>query len=80
MERLGKYWGEDADAPQYQKKLVLDDFYQDVTCVELIYSIGIAIGDTLETSESWALEFIQYTGEDNLSEVDKRVAKEKGLI
>jgi hypothetical protein len=80
MEKLGKYWGEDDTKASYQKQTVLDNFYEDVTYLDIIMDCQLFLNLTYAECLAWAQEKIDLVGESGLTPVEIRVANEHGLI
>lgn len=80
MELLGKYWGDDLSKPDYQKQSVLDEFYQDVTLIDIMFDLRYTFGLTYQQCLDWAQEKIDLAGIIGLTPAEIRVATQHGLI
>jgi hypothetical protein len=80
MDKFGKYWGTDSTKPAHIRSAVLDEFYEDITYVDLIIKSYIEFNVSIENTKAWALEKINLVGVENLTDIEIEAATRHGLI
>ena len=79
--KLGKYYGNDLNAPIYEIGINLSDLYQDITSVEDFMIIGVnemGLSDT--QCRDYSTDYINSVGVENMTQRDIDFATSIGLL
>ena len=79
--KIGKYYGPDPEAPTYQFKDTLDEYYLDISCVEYWFKVGEEAGKDFIYQKDGAVGYITNNGGfDALTEYDKPYAAQNFCV
>ena len=80
MDKFGKHWGEDSTKPAHVRAEILEEYYEDITFVDLMLRSYKELSISYLVAKAWAQERVDLVGIEGLNPMEYAAAIEHGLI